>query len=37
MAVPFAEVIMHTLIDVLRHKAEDLEDNEKVVGLFNIS
>ena len=31
MAVPFAEVIMHTYIDLMRHKAEDLENGEKVV------
>ena len=30
MAVPFAEVIMHTYIDLMRHKAEDLENGEKV-------
>ena len=31
MAVPFAEVIIHTVIDVLRHKTEDLENDEKVL------
>ena len=36
MAVPFLEVIIHTLIDVLRHKAEDLEKDEKVAVYANL-
>ena len=36
MAVPFLEVIIHTLIDVLRHKAEDLEKGEKVAIYANL-
>ena len=36
MAVPFQEVIIHTIIDVLRHKAEDLEKDEKVAIYANL-